>query len=248
VSAPGVPADGVHVFPSAGEAVEHAARALVAISAGGARCSLALSGGSTPALLYWRLAEGYRDAVRWDRVEAFFGDERAVPPDHQDSNYRLAQSILLSRVGIPPAQVHRMAAEEDDLEAAARRYQEEVRRLVPAGPGGVPQFDLIWLGLGDDGHTASLFPASRVLEETRRLVAVSESPDGRPRLTFTLPLINAAKRIQFIVTGMRKAAIVRKILAPGPAEASTPPLPAARVRPRAGALEWLLDREAAGQA
>jgi 6-phosphogluconolactonase len=246
MSAAGVPSGEVRVFPSSGEAFEHAARTLAAISAGGARPSVALSGGSTPALLYSRLAEGYRDAVPWDRLEVFFGDERAVPPEHQDSNYRLAQTTLLSRVGIPPSRVHRPAAEEEDREAAARRYEEEIRRAVPAGPAGVPQFDLIWLGLGEDGHTASLFPGSRALEETRRLVAVSESPDGRPRLTFTLPLLDAAKRIQFIVTGKRKAGIVRRILASG-SGGPGPPLPAARVRPRGGTVEWLLDAEAAAE-
>jgi 6-phosphogluconolactonase len=240
----------VCVFPSADELVEHAALTLweACQARGSGPISVALSGGSTPALLYRRLAEGYRDSIPWDRLEVFFGDERAVPPDHPDSNYRLAFTTFLGKVAIPPERIHRMAGEEPDLEAAARRYEEEVCRSVPAGPDGVPSFDLIWLGIGEDGHTASLFPGTKALEEKKRLVAANEAPALKSRrLTFTLPLLNAAKVLQFIVAGKKKAPVVRRVLEAGKGAGSRPIPPAALVRPTRGELELLLDREAASE-
>jgi len=235
----------ISVFPSPDELVDHAAWTLWEACANGQKATVALAGGTTPIPLYERLAEGYRDEIPWAQVEMFFGDERAVPPDHEHSNFRAAHATLLSRVPIPAAQVHRLPADDPDLEAAAERYEAEIRRLVPPGPGGAPAFDLVWLGLGEDGHTASLFPGSPVLEQNRRLVASVEVPALQSRrLTFTLPLINAARCVQFLVTGKKKASAVRRVLRPAHAELSAR-LPAARVRPTHGALEWLLDRAAA---
>jgi 6-phosphogluconolactonase len=236
----------VLVFGSAAEAAAHAAASFRdGVLAGSGPFHVALAGGSTPALVFDRLAAAHARDVPWERVEFFFGDERAVPPDHAASNYGLARVHLLERVPARAGAVHRMPAEEEDLKAAALRYEEEVRRVVPAGPAGEPAFDLIWLGLGDDGHTASLFPGTPALEDTEDLVAPGQSPDGAARLTFTLPLIQSARRVQFLVLGRKKAAVVRRILGPPPAGSPLVPLPAARVRPLHGTLEWVLDREAA---
>ena len=236
-----------HIYPSPDAVVQHAARTLEEVlrDAGDRKVFIALSGGSTPVLLY-RLLASPGKRIPWERLEVFFGDERGVPPDHSDSNYRVAREELLSRVPIPPDQVHRMPASEPDLKAAALAYEAEIRRIVPDGPVGEPAFDLVWLGMGDDGHTASLFPGSPALADTEDLVAANPVKGlPAPRMTFTLPLINNARKVQFLVTGSKKAPAVRQILGP-PAE-GTPivPLPAARVRPLYGELEWILDREAA---
>lgn len=271
----------IRVFATADGVMQHAARTLLRIARAPApgtdsvgtgaiedraagRVAVALSGGSTPARLYERIAEAHRDAIAWDRIDVFFGDERAVAPEHPESNYRLAADRLLSRVPIPPARIHRMPADDADPDAAARRHEEEIRRAVPTGEDGVPVFDLIWLGLGTDGHTASLFPGAPALEEETRLVVPAEGPmpfgpmpkgplpegaqppRGRRavrRMTFTLPLLAAAARIQFLVVGAEKADAVRRVLEPR--EGEGPPLPAARVSAARGEVEWLLDRAAA---
>lgn len=217
--------------------------ALAAVAARGA-CHLVLAGGSTPTRLYQRLALTTGDAaLPWDRVHVWFGDERVVPPDHDDSNYRMAREALLAHVPVPAAHVHRMEGERppDD---AARDYEAVLRRLVPAGADGIPQLDLVLLGLGADGHTASLFPGSAALDETMRLVAVPwvEVAGGR-RLTMTHPMLNAARDVLFVVTGHGKADVVRRVLEPEP---DAPALPAARVRPRER-LIWLVDRAAASR-
>ncbi len=205
---------------------------------------MALSGGSTPRELYQMLAQESAREIPWERLEVFFGDERAVPPEHPESNYRLALETLLARVPIGPDRVHRMRAEDADLSRAALEYERRIRERVPPGPGGLPSFDLVWLGVGTDGHTASLFPGSAALREEHRLVAEAVEPTrGGRRLTFTLPLINAARRVQFLVVGAQKADIVKEIL--GRSGPSGEELPAARVSPVAGEVEWLLDRAAA---
>ncbi len=238
----------IQVFPDAGGLTHHAARTLREACARNAegRVAVALSGGATPALLYRRLAEDYLHEIPWGRLEVFFGDERAVSPHHADSNYGLALRELLSRVPIPMEQVHRMPAGESDLELAAQCYEEEVQRLVPPGPLGDPAFDLVWLGVGEDGHTASLFPGTATLSSTESLVVANDVPRlGTRRMTFTFTLINAARRVQFLVLGREKAAIVERVLGPPRDGAPSELLPAGRVRPPHGTLEWLLDREAA---
>lgn len=236
----------IRIFASARGVMDWAARTLeeVAATRGDRPICVALSGGSTPERLYRLLAEERRSRVHWDRLEVFFGDERAVPPEHVESNYRLAFENLLSRVPVRPERVHRIRAEERDLSRAALEYEEIVRGRVPAGPDGLPSFDLVWLGVGSDGHTASLFPGSPALREERRLVVETIDPrTGAPRITLTLPLFNAARTVQFLVVGESKAEIARTILGPARAEGEEPP--AARVAPASGDLEWLLDRAAA---
>lgn len=161
--------------------------------------SVALAGGRTPQALYERLATQEYD---WEALDVFFGDERCVSPDHPDSNFRMASEALLSKV---PARVHRMRGESCD----AAGYEEELRAAFRQG---VPAFDLVFLGMGADGHTASLFPGDPALEETRRLVVKVARPD-HPRLTLTLPLLSASKLAVFLVSGEEKREALRRVLA-----------------------------------
>ena len=203
---------------------------------------VALSGGTTPAALYRALSSLlYRTQVDWLNIEFFFGDERAVPPDHPDSNFRLASESLFRPAGIPSGQIHRMRAEMEDLNAAAELYS---RELGPSATKDLPRFDLVLLGLGPDGHTASLFPNSAVLEErTRWVVPIFDSPKPPPRrLTLTLPVLNAARQVIFLVSGKDKAPAVREVLK---GKAPEVQYPAKLVRPGPGRIIWLLDQEAA---
>lgn len=211
------------------------------------RFSIALAGGSTPRRLYERLAEPpYRDQIDWSRMDFFWSDERAVPPDSEHSNYFLAYEAWLWKVPVAAHRVYRMPGEADDVENAAARYQQQIATVLghPAS-GPPPQFDLILLGLGEDGHTASLFPHSDVLAEPVRWVAVSQSP--RPpaiRLTMTYPILNAARNVMFLVTGKGKADIMAQVLE-GPHDPQR--LPAQAVRPSGGELSWFVDRAAASK-
>lgn len=187
---------------------------------------LVLSGGSTPQRLLTRLSD---EPVEWPRVQVFFGDERCVEPDDPASNYRMAREALLDRVPLREDQVHRIRGEEGP-ERAATLYEEELAAW--------PRLDMVLLGLGGDGHTASLFPGGPELDEARRRVVASRSPaPPRERVTLTLPAINASREAMFVVTGETKAARVAEVLAGSD-------LPAGRVRPT-GRLVWLVDRAAA---
>jgi 6-phosphogluconolactonase len=204
----------------------------------------ALAGGDTPRPTYARLAlSPFRERVDWRRTWVFFGDERAVPPDHTGSNYRMAQETLLSRVPIPAAQVLRIRGEAEDPEVAAAEYARVLSQAFGTRRGELPRFDLVLLGLGVDGHTASLFPDSPVVREVFRTVAaVHVTAASIPqRLTLTLPVFNAAARVIFLVAGAEKAKVVKAVLGEGAT------LPAAMVRPDGGELVWLLDRAAAAQ-
>jgi 6-phosphogluconolactonase len=209
------------------------------------RFTVALAGGSTPRASYTLLAEDERAGqagLAWDKVEIFFGDERAVPPDHPDSNFRMAQEVLLSRVPLRPESVHRIQAEADPTEAAAR-YEEELSRVFKADRDQVPRFDLILLGMGPDGHTASLFPGSVALQETKRLISANWVEKFKShRITFTFPLLNAAATALFAVSGADKAAMVQQVLR---GDSAGPIYPAERVRPSTGRLVWMLDEAAA---
>jgi 6-phosphogluconolactonase len=208
-------------------------------------CYIALSGGTTPHALYGQLARDEEVLeLPWPSVEVFFGDERDVPHDHTDSNYRMAQRALLDHVPIRPGGIHPMPADAPDLAAAAGDYEQLVRRVVPAGPGGLPRFDMVLLGMGADGHTASLFPGSDGLKETRRLVVGHFVPVlGRQRMTFTLPLINAARVVVLLVTGADKADAVARLL--GEDASAKAGIPAAGIAPAAGKLYVVLDADAA---
>ena len=208
-------------------------------------CAVALAGGTTPHALYKELAVHVFDAdVPWDRVEVFFGDERDVPHDHVESNYHMAQRSLLDHVPVTPDRIHPMPADGDDLAAAAAEYESIVREHVPAGSDGVPRFDFILLGMGGDGHTASLFPRTDGLTEDKALVVSHHVPVlGRWRMTFTYPLINAARHVVFLIIGDDKAEVVAGLV--GDDAAVRAELPAAQVKPKDGTLTIVMDAQAA---
>jgi 6-phosphogluconolactonase len=231
--------DPVALAQEAAQRFSHMAKEAVA-SRG--RFSVALSGGSTPAALYNLLAEEpYRGQIPWGQAHLFWGDERCVPVDDPASNYRLVRDTLIAHVPIPSGNIYRVHGEWEP-EAAARAYTHGLHEFF-CGPWS--RFDLVLLGLGGDGHTASLFPGSDALDEAERLaVAVEAYYQDRPahRVTLTLPSINAARQILFLVTGSAKAQVVQAVLE-GPGNR----LPAKRICPTAGRLTWLLDTAAAGQ-
>jgi 6-phosphogluconolactonase len=208
------------------------------------RFTFALSGGNTPKALYGLLAtEPYRSQIDWNSVEIFWSDERCVPPDDPESNYHMAEQVLLSKVPIPAANIHRMPADQPDREAASEAYTREMQRVF--GTNGIPVFDLIQLGMGPEGHTASLFPHQSSLSVTERLVMPVSVPKPPPdRLTFTPPLLNAARNVLFLVTGEEKAEAVYHVLE-GPYEPDE--YPAQIVRPLHGEVTWMLDSAAASQ-
>jgi 6-phosphogluconolactonase len=203
------------------------------------RCFLVLSGGHTPRALYERLASTYRDQIPWSQVHAFWGDERYVAPDAAASNYRMVRESLLDRVPLPPRNVHPMPTGLASPDAAARDYERTIRDEV----GGAPAFDLVLLGLGEEGHTASLFPHSIALDETARwVVAVSVPAEPPTRLTLTLPAITAAARIFVLVSGVAKSPALAHVLDPA---SSIRDYPAAALRAAAGRVTWWVDRDAA---
>lgn len=203
------------------------------------RFTVALSGGSSPAPLFRKIAgQAAASHIEWSAVHLFWADERCVPPDHPDSNFRMASELLLSRLPAPGPVVHRIAGELPPGEAA-RRYEEELSRTFPHT--GIPVFDMILLGVGSDGHTASLFPEMEAWEfQERFAIAVYVEKMASHRVTLTLPVINNARHVLFLVTGAGKADIVVEILA-GEDRAR---YPAARIAPTKGVLTWLLDADA----
>jgi 6-phosphogluconolactonase len=213
------------------------------LGAGSLFCA-ALSGGSTPRELYQLLAAPeFARRFPWDATHLFQVDERAVPPDHAESNFRMIREAMLARAPLPSEHFHRMAAESQDLEEAARRYADEIAEVLRPEPPERPRFDLILLGLGPDGHTASLFPGTAALDEQKRWVVPNHVEKlGSQRLTLTFPLINSAAEVVFLVTGADKAETVRRVLRPSSAADS---FPAQRVQPANGQLRWYLDQSAA---
>lgn len=206
--------------------------------------SVALSGGSTPKAIYKQLtSEGLSSRVAWDRVKFFFGDDRSVGPDHPDSNFKLAADHLFSPLRIDLGRVFRMEGEDEDLNAAATRYEQNLLAELPLDERGRPVLDFALQGLGPDGHTASLFPETAALAEDERFAVANEVPQlSTWRLTMTYPTLLAARRIIFVVVGSAKADVAAEILnAPEVAR----DYPAARVRPESGDLLWVMDREAA---
>jgi len=203
------------------------------------RFSLVLAGGNTPRPTYQSLASS-AGLLDWSRVDVFWGDERCVPHDHPESNFRMAFETLLSRVPIPEQNMHPMDCDPTP-EEGARAYEDSLRRLFP--DMDVPRFDLVLLGLGDDGHTASLFPGTRALDEEQRWVVANwvEKLDAW-RLTLTLPAINAASAAAFIVEGVDKNSILQAVLG-GPGGR----FPAQRIHPAGGEVHWFVDRASGGE-
>jgi len=204
---------------------------------------VALSGGNTPRMLFQFLAsEEFRGQVDWAKVHVFWSDERAVPPESPESNYGMARRELLLRVPIPQANVHRMEAEKPNIGRAAHDYEEVLRKYLELDDRGFPRFHLIFLGMGTDGHTASLFPGTRVTRQTSRWVSTPMVAKlNARRMTLTLPVLDSALRVVFLVVGSEKAEILRAVLEDKP----DPPYPTQLVQPRDNGLKLFLADQAA---
>ncbi len=235
----------IHIFETAEKVARAAAQHLIEIGKSAieshGRFNVALAGGSTPKRVYELLAsEEFAASVEWSRTHIFFGDERCVPPDDAESNFRMAQEALLSRVPIPEMNVHRIEG-RGDAKANARLYEDELRGAFPNAEW--PAFDLILLGMGDDGHTASLFPESAALQEQTAWVVANWAEKFKTwRITLSAPAINHARHVTFNVTGDSKAERLREVL-----EGYFEPhrLPAQLVRLAEGSVEWFVDKAAA---
>ena len=206
------------------------------------RFTVALSGGSSPKTMFQHLAaEPLRDTVPWSSILFFWGDERSVGPDHPDSNYRMASTTLLSQVPVPAENIFRMRGEAQDLDAAAREYEETLLRVVPTKQG-LPRLDLILLGMGADGHTASLFPGTTALDVRDRVVVSNYVEKlSSSRLTLTVPAINAARNVRFLVSGLDKSPALKAVLE-GPNDPRT--YPSQLIQPTDGSLLWMTDESA----
>src|SRR6185312_4457790 len=205
------------------------------------RFSVALSGGSTPRGLHQELVTHFASRLDWNRVFFFWGDERHVPPDSSDSNYRMAKETLLSKLPIPPENISRVQSELPDARQAAAKYEQALQQFFHPEPDSFPKFDFILLGMGPDGHTASLFPGTAALQEKDHLVVANwVGKLNTFRITFTYPVLNSAACIMFLVNGDEKAEMVRRALKDSAAN-----LPCQKVRPDDGALLWYLDKGAA---
>ena len=199
-------------------------------------CTIALSGGSTPKPLYEAIAA---QQLPWDKIHVFWGDERYVPPDHPDSNQLMARRAWLDSVDIPAQNIHPMPTDDANPADAARKYEAHLAEFFHLKRGEFPALDVILLGMGDDGHTASLFPHTEALQVRDRVITVG-SKDSQPRITFTAPTINHGRCVMFVVAGANKRAALAEIFAP---EADELSYPSRLVQPQ-GELWWLLDREA----
>jgi len=241
----------LHVYPNVDGLSHAAAETLCKLSQAAiesrGRFTLALAGGNTPRRLYELLDSDYRERIAWSKVHLFWGDERFVSADHPHSNYALALDSLLSNLPLPPGNVHRIATEFPSAAHSALAYERELQAFfAPLESGRFPAFDVILLGLGPDGHTASLFPGDPVLDETTRWVRATEAPAPlavRERITLTLPLINQARCALFLVAGATKRDVLAHVLSGTPQARLR--YPAARVRAQGGTL-WFLDRAARG--
>jgi len=238
----------VSIFPDTDSLSQAAARYIIQVANESivthGRFTFALTGGSTPKKLYSLLAsEPYSSQINWALVEVFWSDERCVPPDDPESNFHLAQQVMLSKLPIPANQIHRMPADAPDRNAASLAYTQEMQRVF--GTNGIPSFDLIHLGMGPEAHTASLFPHQASLHEQQRLVMpVTVPKPPPPRLTFTPPVLNAAIHVLFLVTGEEKAEAIQAVLE-GPYQPDE--YPAQIVQPARGEATWMLDAAAAKQ-
>jgi 6-phosphogluconolactonase len=206
------------------------------------RFCVALSGGSTPKVMYSLLATS-STPIPWESIYFFWGDERHVPPTDPESNYRMVYEAMLSKVPVPPQNVFRILSEEKDPEVVAKQYEQTLIKFFDLNAGQFPRFDLVLLGLGPDGHTASLFPDSTALRETNRLVVANWVEKFKThRITLTLPVLNNAAVVEFLVSGKEKAGIVHQVL-----DGDGSQFPSQMIRPRDGRLVWLLDQAAASE-
>lgn len=209
---------------------------------GSSKCNIALSGGSTPSSLYKRLlAPDMTSALDWSKLDFYVSDERCVSHESMDSNWGNACREFLSPRGIKSSQMHPTANQDKDPKEAAYIYDELIRRNINPGSAGIPKFDIVFLGVGTDGHTASLFPGTTALEEEFDLVVSNHVPKlNCDRITFTFPLINAARNVIVLVSGRDKNPVINQVLKEGPQI-----YPCQRVSPKDGQLIWIVDRAAA---
>ncbi len=207
--------------------------------------TIALSGGSTPKLLFSLLASdaSFRGQVEWDKIHFFWGDERHVPPDHPESNYRMTKEAMLSRVPVPEENIHRIRAEDPDASKVAEEYEHGLISFFKLGEGELPCFNCVLLGMGPDGHTASLFPGTAALNEQKRLVVANWVEKFQAyRITMTAPVLNNAEDIIFLVSGEEKAETLREVLQ---GARQTDRLPSQLIQPTHGKLLWLVEQSAA---
>jgi len=230
------------LFQAAAEELIRAANDAVAQRG---RFTIALSGGSTPRNLYTLIAANASATLPWDQMFFFWGDERHVPLDDAESNYRMVKESLLSKAPIPPANIFPVPAENPDVSAAAEAYEQTIRKFFGLKPGEFPRFDLILLGMGPDGHTAGLFPETQALQEKSRLVVANWVEKLKTsRITFTLPVLNAARCVAFLVSGIDKAPALHEIFE---GNAASDKYPSKLVHPSEGRLIWFVDRAAASE-
>jgi 6-phosphogluconolactonase len=228
------------------KASQHITRYLVQQAEFKPRVSLGLSGGSTPEKLYQYLSrDPFKNEIPWNRLHLFWGDERCVPPDDPRSNFGMARDSLISKIPIPPENFHPIAGEEPDPHYAAHQYETHLRHFFDPPPWDWPRFDLMLLGIGSDGHTASLFPGEGVLEENKRWVCgVNSEKLEIPRLTLTFPVFNHASQILFLAAGMEKAPVLKNLTSHSSGSSA---LPYTRVQPSQGQLFFFLDKASASQ-
>lgn len=235
----------IHVLENSSDLFQTAAQEFVTQAESAVRdrgvFRVALSGGSTPKTLYSLLATSEFASIPWGKIELYFGDERDVPPDNSESNYRMANEAMISKIKIPSQNVFRVPTEGKSAEQAAADYEETIRKSFHLKADEFPRFDLILLGIGPDGHTASLFPGSAALDEREHLVVANWVEKFKTyRITFTYPVLNNAECVMFLASGPEKAEMVRGVL-----EEHHQELPSARVHPTNGRLVWMLDQLAA---
>ena len=238
----------IKIFPTVDELNQFAATEFVRLShqsiAESERFTVSLSGGSTPKRLFQLLAsDAFRSQIDWQKIHFFFGDERQVLPESDESNYRMANENLFSKVKIPARNIHRFLTEEGDSETIAIKMEDEIIDFFNIKEGEFPRFDLIFLGMGADGHTASLFPETYALKENKRITTENFISDFElNRLTFTYPTINNAKNIIFLVAGEDKAEALREVLEGKP---NLEKFPSQGIAPKDGSLLFLIDEKAA---
>ena len=227
----------------ADKAARSFAKLVADISAKNGSCTVALSGGSTPKMLYERLLKpDLADNIPWDKIQFYVSDERCVAHESEESNWGNADRMLLTPKQIAPAQQHATVGQDKNADQSAADYETLIRKEVKAGPGGLPQFDIIYLGMGPDGHTASLFPGSKALDETHALVTKNYVEKfNSDRITFTFPLINNASHVIFLVAGHDKAAVLAEVMD------NAGKYPSERINPIYGKLSWFIDKEAASK-
>jgi 6-phosphogluconolactonase len=232
----------INILNSKSELAQSFCEKLLQLSLDREKLYIAISGGSTPKIIFQTLAKDFKEKIEWNKIHLFWGDERCVPPDHPESNFGTAKNYLLDYIEIPESNIHRIKGENNPEEEAVI-YSEEVIKNLPV-TGGLPRFDVIMLGLGEDGHTASIFPDQMKLLSSEKICDIAIHPyTKQKRITMTGKVINNAERIFFLVTGESKANILSDILTK---KDNYENYPASHIKPLDGILEWYVDKEAAG--